>query len=121
MNLQTEPTEGVQGAVRGDGLEPSKKSAGANRSGRRRDREVFRETEVCSSSAPEISPHPAEIRRDHAVDGLGLHPDVGLAIRGRICPALAGPRNAAICLSRRSSDSKSARLSLFRLWVRSSR
>src|SRR4030095_11648562 len=84
---------GVQGAVRGNGLEPSEKSARSAGGDWCADREVFREAEVCSTAALEVLPYPAEIGRHHAVDGLGLYPDVGLAIRSRICPALVGARN----------------------------
>src|SRR5437763_2558192 len=73
---------GVQGAVRGNGLEPGEKSVRAARGDWSADREVFRKAEVCSTSAPEISSHFAEVRRDHAIDDLDLYPDVGLAISG---------------------------------------
>src|SRR5437588_9864922 len=75
---------GVQGAVRGNGLEPGEKSARAARGDWRADREVFRKAEVCSAAALEVLPHPVEIGRHHAVDDLGLYPDVGLAIRARV-------------------------------------
>src|SRR5204863_7008412 len=80
----------VQGAVRGNCVEPGEESLWSNCCSRRRDREVFRKAEVCSAAAPEVLSYPAEIRRNHAADGLGLYPDVGLAIRARICPAPVG-------------------------------
>src|SRR5215203_379368 len=78
---------GVQSAVRRNGLEPCEKGGRTARCGWRRDRKLFREAEVYSTSASEILSNPAEIRRHHAVDGLGLYPDMGLAVRARICPA----------------------------------
>src|SRR2546430_6126111 len=78
---------GIQGAVRGDCLEPSEKSARSNRGGGRRDRKVFCEAQIRSSAAPEIPSDPAEIRRHNAADDLDLYPDVGLAIRARFRPA----------------------------------
>ena len=81
------PNRGVQSAVRRNGLEPCEKGGRTARCGWRRDRKVFREAEVYSTSASEILSNLAEIRRDHAVDGVGLYPDMGLAVRARICPA----------------------------------
>src|SRR6266571_588927 len=75
-----------------DCLEPSEKGARPNGSRGRRDREIFRETEVCSAAAPQIPAHLVEIRRNHAADDLGLYPILGLAICLGICPSSLSAR-----------------------------
>ena len=88
MNLQTERTEDDKAPGR-NGLEPGEEGAWPSRGGRRRDRKILREAQVRSSTAAEISSDPAEVWRNDAADDLGLHPDMGMAIRAWFCPPFA--------------------------------
>src|SRR5204862_8121261 len=47
----------------------------------------FRKAEIRFAAAIKVPPDPAEVRRHHAADGLGLYAILGLAIRAGICPA----------------------------------
>ena len=69
-------------------MEPDKKGAGPGRRGRRRGRKIFREAQIRSSGAAEISASSTEVRRHDAADDLGVHPAVGLAVRAGFCPAV---------------------------------